>query len=179
MRSRRAGAPLEKEIAAVQRCAHGDALILAAIESIPRETRDRGAPTEAQLRDRFAQVRACASNVSLLPHGGRGLFAHTLAWFASTLRLREESPIVAAGQLPVAAASVSERSAESTLALAESLLSDGRLMDAVEVMEEGFRDSAASEIIKDWIAEAKLCSSIDAILELSRAHSMVQNTKIM
>ena len=137
--SRGRGAPLAAAADAVKRFANGDPLIEAAIDAMPKVACERGALTQSQLRERFSRVRSSAASVSLIPLGGKGgIFAHSIAWLASMLRVREEAHTTG-----------THMGTEATLALAESLLVEGKIVKAIAVMEEGFKDSAASKIIQD------------------------------
>ena len=137
--SRGRGAPLAAAADAVKRFANGDPLIEAAIDAMPKVACERGALTQSQLRERFSRVRSSAASVSLIPLEGKGgIFAHSIAWLASMLRVREEAHTTG-----------THMGTEATLALAESLLVEGKIVKAIAVMEEGFKDSAASKIIQD------------------------------
>lgn len=91
---------------------------------------------------RFKRVRSHVSGVALVPSDGKGGFlAHSLAWLASTIRIKYDEDDLNSD--------TTSNDTEAALSRAERLLADERVMDAVNVMENAFRDSAANQLIKD------------------------------
>ncbi|GAQ89013.1 hypothetical protein KFL_004790060 [Klebsormidium nitens] len=142
------GQPLKEEVrllaAAVD---EGDPLVMAALTSVPAVVAETGAPTRAELQERFEALQGRAKQLVLLPPGGGGMLAHALAWAASTLKVKEPAP--QNGSQPNAATS------DAALARAEALLAHGELTEVAKVLESAFKGTGAETLVKKWAEEAR------------------------
>ncbi|KAG5319890.1 MIC60 protein, partial [Acromyrmex heyeri] len=86
--------PLEPEIKAIFKAApKEDALVHAAIQTIPEEAAKRGVFSEDTLRERFLKVESVARRLAMVPEGGAALPVYLLSCLQSFLIIKTANPI--------------------------------------------------------------------------------------
>nr|GEU44045.1 MICOS complex subunit MIC60 [Tanacetum cinerariifolium] len=138
------GLPIQKEIDALNSQIDGidkDSLLGLVMASLPEDTLRNGTDTILQLNHKFDGLKGTLRHFSLMPPGGGGILAHSLAYMASVLKVKE--------------ADKSGDGIESLMNRVESFLADGKLLEAAETLEHGLKDSQAAEVVRDWIRQAR------------------------
>ncbi|GAB2283458.1 hypothetical protein Dimus_017969 [Dionaea muscipula] len=138
------GIPIQRELDVLRPHLEGvdkDLLLDLALSSLPEDTRTHGADTLLQLNEKFDVLKKKLRHFSFLPPDGGGLLAHSLAHVASLLKVKE------AGQRGDGIESVINR--------VEILLTEGRVAEAADALENGVEGSAAAEIVSDWVRRAR------------------------
>ncbi|KAL9250567.1 MICOS complex subunit MIC60, mitochondrial-like protein [Drosera capensis] len=138
------GLPIQRELEALRPYLEGvdkDSLLDLALSSLPEDTR-----AHAKLR-----------HFSLLPPGGGGLLTHAVAHVASSLKVKE--------------ASQCSDGIESVISRVESLLTEGRVAEAADALENGVKGSAAAEIVGEWVRRARNRAITEQALSLVQSYA--------
>ncbi|XP_076916366.1 MICOS complex subunit MIC60, mitochondrial-like [Bidens hawaiensis] len=138
------GLPIQKEVEALKTYTDGvdkDSLLGLVMESLPEETLEKGTDTILQLNHKFDGLKGTLRHYSLMPPGGGGILAHSLAYIASVLKVKEGDS--------------SGDGIESVINRVEKLLADGKLLEAAETLENGLKGSQAAEVVGDWVRQAR------------------------
>ncbi|KAK2988653.1 hypothetical protein RJ640_008993, partial [Escallonia rubra] len=146
------GLPIQKEIDALHTYLEGidkDSLLDLVLSSLPEETRKYGTNTLLQLNLKascsrsvtFDALKGTLRHFSLLPPGGGGILAHSLAHVASRLKVKEVDQ--------------SGDGIESLISRVESFLAEGKLLEAVASLEAGVEGSQAADVVGDWVKQAR------------------------
>ncbi|CAH1427821.1 unnamed protein product [Lactuca virosa] len=154
------GLPIEKEIEALKSYIDGidkDSLLGLVIASLPEDTLKNGTDTILQLNHKFDGLKGTLRHFSLMPPGGGGILAHSLAYIASVLKVKE--------------ADKSGDGIESVINRVESLLADGKLLEAAETLENGLKGSQATEVVGDWIHQARNRAITEQALTLLQSYA--------
>ncbi|XP_021751911.1 MICOS complex subunit MIC60-like [Chenopodium quinoa] len=154
------GLPVQSELDALHVCVDNvnkDPLLQLALSSIPEDVRLHGTDTILQLNRKFDDLKGTLRHFSLIPPDGGGILAHSLARVASFLKVKE--------------ADQSGDGIESVLNKAESLLAQGKLAEAADVLEDGVKDSKASEVVGDWLRRARNRAIADQALVLIQSYA--------
>lgn len=138
------GLPVQAELDALHAYIENvdkDSLLQLALSSIPEDVRTHGTDTLLQLNQKFNSLKGKLRQFSLIPPDGGGILAHSLAHVASVLKVKE--------------ADQSGDGIESVLNRVESLLAQGKLAEAADVLEDGVKGSKATEVVGDWLRGAR------------------------
>lgn len=134
-----------------------DSLLQLAISSIPEDVRLYGTDTLLQLNQKFDALKGKLRHFSLIPPDGGGILAHSLAHVASFLKVKEVDQ--------------SGDGIESVLNKVESLLAQGKLVEAADVLEDGVKGSKAIEVVGDWLRRARNRAVADQALVLVQSYA--------
>lgn len=154
------GLPIQTELDALYTYLEGidrDDFLGLVLSSLPEETRKHGTETLSQLNQEFDDLKGTLRHFSLIPPGGGGILAHSLAHIASWLKVKE------VGQ--------SGDGIESVINRVESLLAEGKLAEAAGSLEEGVRGSQAVEIAGDWVRRARNRATTEQALTLLQSYA--------
>lgn len=100
-----------------------DSLLDLVLSTLPEETLKNGTNTLCQLSQKFDSLKRTLPHSGLVPSGGGGILAHTVAHIASPIKMRENS--------------LSGDGIESVITRVERFLAEGRLTAAAYVLEKG------------------------------------------
>lgn len=154
------GLPIQTEIVVLHKYLDGidkDSLLALVLSSLPEETRNHGTDTVLQLNQKFDDLKATLRHFSLIPPGGGGILAHSLANVASRLKVKEGDQ--------------SGDGIESVINRVESYLAQGQLVEAADALEAGVRGSEAAEIIVDWVKQARNRAIAEQALTLLQSYA--------
>ncbi|KAL5556415.1 hypothetical protein UlMin_038651 [Ulmus minor] len=154
------GLPIQSEIEALHNYLEGidkESVLDLVLSSLPDETRNKGADTLLQLNQKFNDLKGTLRHFSLIPPGGGGILAHSLAHVASWLKVKE--------------ADQSGDGIESVINKVEFYLAEGKLAEAAEALEEGVKDTRASEIVNDWVRQARNRAITEQALTLLQSYA--------
>ncbi|XP_023634942.1 MICOS complex subunit MIC60 [Capsella rubella] len=138
------GLPVQKEINMLETYlegTHKDSILGLVLSSLPEEARTNGTETVLQLNQKFDTLKGTLRHFSLIPPGGGGILAHSLAHIASWLKFKEVDQ--ANGGI------------ESVIRKVDNYLAEGKLAEAAATLEEGVKGSKAEEIVGDWVQRAR------------------------
>ncbi|XP_030468674.2 MICOS complex subunit MIC60, mitochondrial isoform X1 [Syzygium oleosum] len=138
------GLPIKAEIEALQTYLEGidkDSVLDLVLSSLPEETIFHGSDTMLQLNHQFDTLKGTLRHFSLIPPGGGGILAHSLARVASWLKIKEGGH--------------SGDGIESIISRVESYLAEGKLAEAADALDEGLQGSQAAEIVRVWVRQAR------------------------
>ncbi|XP_048128196.1 MICOS complex subunit MIC60 isoform X2 [Rhodamnia argentea] len=138
------GLPIKAEIEALQTYLEGidkNSVLDLVLSSLPEETIFHGTDTVLQLNHQFDTLKGTLRHFSLIPPGGGGILAHSLARVASWLKIKEGGH--------------SGDGIESIISRVESYLAEGKLAEAANALEEGLQGSQAAEIVQVWVRQAR------------------------
>lgn len=154
------GLPIQTEIVVLHKYLDGidkDSLLALVLSSLPEETRNHGTDTVLKLNQKFDDLKATLRHFSLIPPGGGGILAHSLANVASRLKVKEGDQ--------------SGDGIESVINRVESYLAQGQLVEAADALEDGVRGSEAAEIIVDWVKQARNRAIAEQALTLLQSYA--------
>ncbi|XP_073280425.1 MICOS complex subunit MIC60, mitochondrial isoform X1 [Primulina huaijiensis] len=154
------GLPIQKEIEALHPHLEGvdkDSLIALVLSSLPEETKKYGTDTLPQLNHKFDSLKGTLRHFSLIPPGGGGILSHSLARIASWLKVKEVDQ--------------SGDGIESLFNRVESLLAQGKVCEAADTLENGVKDSKASEIVDDWVRRARNRATTEQALTVLQSYA--------
>ncbi|XP_038882923.1 kinesin-like protein KIF15 isoform X1 [Benincasa hispida] len=138
------GLPIQAEIEALRVNLQGidkDLNLELILSSIPKEILNHGSDTLLQMTQKFDALKAPLRHLSLIPPGGGGILAHSLARVASWIKVKE--------------ADQSGNGIESIINRVESYLAEGNLAEAAHSLEEGVKGTKAEEVVHDWVRQAR------------------------
>ncbi|KAK9075016.1 hypothetical protein SSX86_003335 [Deinandra increscens subsp. villosa] len=154
------GLPIKKEIDALKSYVDGidkDSLLSLVMESLPEDTLKNGTDTILQLNHKFDGLKGTLRHFSLIPPGGGGILAHSLAYIVSVLKVKE--------------AEKSGDGIESVINRVESMLADGKLLEAAEALENGVKGSEAAQVVGDWVQRARNRAITEQALTLLQSYA--------
>ncbi|CAK9185768.1 unnamed protein product [Ilex paraguariensis] len=154
------GLPIRKEIDLLHTYVEDidkDSLLTLVLSSLPEETRNYGTDTLLQLNYKFDTLKGTLRHFSLIPPGGGGILTHSLAHVASWLKVKEVNE--------------SGDGIESLIKRVESFLTEGKLSEAADTLEEGVKGSQASEIVGDWVRQARNRAITEQALTLLQSYA--------
>ncbi|KAB2597348.1 UBX domain-containing protein 4 [Pyrus ussuriensis x Pyrus communis] len=140
------GLPIEREIEALHTYLEGidkDSILDVVLSSLPEETRRNGTDTLLQLNQKFDALKGTVRHLSLIPLGGGGILAHSLAHIASWLKVKEVDD--------------SGDGIESIINKVEHYLAEGKIAEAAEALEEGVKGTQAMEVGRFLIVFCFVC----------------------
>ncbi|KAF8411515.1 hypothetical protein HHK36_004067 [Tetracentron sinense] len=105
----------------------------------------------------FDALKGTLRHFSLIPPGGGGILAHTLAHIASWLKVREDDQ--------------SGDGIESVINRVESFLAKGKLAEAADALEGGVSGSQAEELIGDWVRRARNRAITEQALSMLQSYA--------
>ncbi|KAI9907260.1 hypothetical protein PsorP6_003161 [Peronosclerospora sorghi] len=149
-----AAAPLRSEIRALRAAARNDPLIEAAVQSLPQDVVEHGAPSVRQLQERFKVVKSAGHRVALVPETS-GLIGQAFGTFLSVLMLPPGGPI-------------DGPETDAVLSRAEFALKAGDLDTAIVEMEG--LSGLPAQLAQDWIAAAKSRLAVEQTSKVIKAH---------
>lgn len=138
------GQPVQAELEALQSYIESvdkDSLLQLALSSLPEDVRLHGTDSPLQLNEKFDKLKGSLRHFSLIPPDGGGILAHSLAYLASFLKVKE--------------ADQSGDGIESVINKVESLLAEGKLAEAADALENGVKGSKAAEVVTDWVRKVR------------------------
>ncbi|KAG7539895.1 Mitochondrial inner membrane protein Mitofilin [Arabidopsis thaliana x Arabidopsis arenosa] len=154
------GLPIQKEINMLQTYLEGtqkDSILGLVLSSLPEEARSNGTDTVLQLNQKFDTLKGTLRHFSLIPPGGGGILAHSLAQVASWLKFKEVDH--ANGGI------------ESVIKKVDNYLAEGKLAEAAAALEEGVKGSKAEEIVSDWVRRARNRAITEQALTLLQSYA--------
>ncbi|KAM1074195.1 hypothetical protein ACFX11_019371 [Malus domestica] len=153
------GLPIEREIEALQTYLEGidkDSILDVVLSSLPEETRRNGTDTLLQLNQKFDALKGTVRHLSLIPLGGGGILAHSLAHIASWLKVKEDDH--------------SGDGIESIINKVEYYLAEGKIAEAAEAFE-GVKGTQATEVVGEWVKRARNRAITDQALTLLQSYA--------
>ncbi|CAG7898929.1 unnamed protein product, partial [Brassica rapa] len=138
------GLPIHKEISMLQSYlegTHEDSVLDLVLSSLPEEAKSKGTDTTLQLNQKFDTLKGTLRHFSLIPPGGGGILAHSLAHIASWLKFKEVDQ--ANGGI------------ESVIKKVDNYLAEEKLAEAAAALEEGVKGSKAEEVVSEWVRLAR------------------------
>ncbi|XP_068316074.1 MICOS complex subunit MIC60, mitochondrial [Pyrus communis] len=154
------GLPIEREIEALHTYLEGidkDSILDVVLSSLPEETRRNGTDTLLQLNQKFDALKGTVRHLSLIPLGGGGILAHSLAHIASWLKVKEVDH--------------SGDGIESIINKVEHYLAEGKIAEAAEALEEGVKGTQAMEVVSEWVKRARNRAITDQALTLLQSYA--------
>ncbi|XP_031496081.1 uncharacterized protein LOC116261455 isoform X2 [Nymphaea colorata] len=154
------GLPIGKEISSLQTSVDGidrDSFLDLVLSSLPDETLKLGTYTHLQLNQKFEASKRTLQHLALIPAGGGGLLAHSLAFVASFLKVREDTE--------------SGKGIESVISQVERFLAEGRLAEAAEALELGVSGSQAEGLASEWVKLARNRAITEQALSLLQSYA--------
>lgn len=154
------GLPIQTEIKALHTYLEGidkDSLLNLVLSSLPEETLEHGTETLLQLNQKFDDLKTPLRHYSLIPPGGGGILSHTVAYIASTIKLKESD--------------TSGDGIESIINRVQHLLAEGELAEAAKALEEGVRGSQAEEVVGEWVKQARNRAITEQALSLLQSYA--------
>ncbi|ONI02132.1 hypothetical protein PRUPE_6G178900 [Prunus persica] len=154
------GLPIQTEIEALHTYLEGidkDSILDLVLSSLPEETRRNGTDTLLQLNQKFDALKGTVRHLSLIPLGGGGILAHSLAHIASWLKVKEVDQ--------------SGDGIESIINKVESCLAGGKIAEAAEALEEGVKGTQATEVVREWVKRARNRAITDQALTLLQSYA--------
>ncbi|CAE6152189.1 unnamed protein product [Arabidopsis arenosa] len=154
------GLPIQKEINMLQTYLEGtqkDSILGLVLSSLPEEARSNGTDTVLQLNQKFDTLKGTLRHFSLIPPGGGGILAHSLAQVASWLKFKEVDH--------------SNGGIESVIKKVDNYLAEGKLAEAAAALEEGVKGSKAEEIVSDWVRRARNRAITEQALTLLQSYA--------
>ncbi|TQD72487.1 hypothetical protein C1H46_041976 [Malus baccata] len=147
------GLPIEREVEALQtylECIDKDSILDVVLSSLPEETRRNGTDTLLQLNQKFDALKGTVRHLSLIPLGGGGILAHSLAHIAILVKEDDHSG----------------DGIESIIKKVEYYLAEGKIAEAAEAFE-GVKGTQATEVVGEWVKRARNRAITDQALTLS------------
>ncbi|XP_057481909.1 MICOS complex subunit MIC60, mitochondrial-like [Actinidia eriantha] len=154
------GLPIQKEIDALYsylKDIYKDPFLDLVLSSLPEEARSSGTDTVLQLKHQFDALKGTLRCFSLMPPGGGGILAYSLAHIASLLKVRE--------------ADQSGDGIESLMNRVESFLAEGKLSEAADTLENGVKGTQAAEVIGDWLRQVRNRAIAEQALTLLQSYA--------
>ncbi|KAF5480801.1 hypothetical protein F2P56_001514 [Juglans regia] len=154
------GLPIQTEIDALRSyldSSDKDSVLDLVLYSLPEETCKNGADTPLQLNHKFDALKGTLRHFSLIPPGGGGILAHSLAHVASLLKVKEVDQ--------------SGDGIESVINRVENYMREGKLAEAADALEEGVRDTQAAEIVGDWVRQVRNRAITEQALTLLQSYA--------
>ncbi|CAN6480837.1 unnamed protein product [Victoria cruziana] len=154
------GLPIGKEISFLQSSVEGidkDSFLDLVLSSLPNETLKLGTYTHLQLNQKFEALKRTMRHLALIPAGGGGLLAHSLAFVTSFLKVREDTE--------------SGKGIESVISKVDRLLAEGRLAEAAEELELGVSGSQAEGLASEWVKLARNRAITEQALSLLQSYA--------
>ncbi|KAL6876692.1 mitochondrial inner membrane protein Mitofilin [Trichoderma novae-zelandiae] len=154
--------PFIRELVALKEIAADDAVVDAAVASIPPSAYQRGISTPSQLIDRFRRVAGEVRKASLLPDDA-GVASHASSWVLSHVMFKKQG--LAEGD-----------DVESILTRTQTYLEEGDLDAATREMNglQGW----AKTLSKDWLAEARKVLEVQQALDVIAAEARLQSLRV-
>lgn len=153
------GLPIRAEVDALHKSLEGidrDSLLDLVLSSLPEETLDYGTSTQMQLNQKFDSLKGSLRHFSLIPSGGGGILAHTVAHIASSIKVREDQ---------------SGEGIESLISKVESFLVEGKIAEAADALEGGVRGSEAEAVVVEWARLARNRAVAEQALSLLQSYA--------
>lgn len=160
------GLPIQTEIDALRSYLDGgdkDPILDLVLSSLPEETRKNGTDTLLQLNHKFDALKGTLRHFSLIPPGGGGILAHSLAHIASWLKVKEVDQL--------------GDGIESVINRVEGYLAEGKLAEAAAVLEEGVRGTQSAEIVSDWLRQVRNRAITEQALTLLQSYATAISLK--
>ncbi|KAJ4880123.1 hypothetical protein Rs2_37177 [Raphanus sativus] len=134
-----------------------DSVLDLVISSLPEEAKSKGTDTTLQLNQKFDTLKGTLRHFSLIPPGGGGILAHSLAHIASWLKFKEVDQ--ANGGI------------ESVIKKVDLYLAEDKLAEAAAALEEGVKGSKAEEVVSDWVRLARNRAITEQAVTILRSYA--------
>ncbi|CAN6986087.1 unnamed protein product [Brassica oleracea var. botrytis] len=154
------GLPIHKEISMLQSYlegTHEDSVLALVLSSLPEEAKSKGTDTTLQLNQKFDTLKGTLRHFSLIPPGGGGILAHSLAHIASWLKFKEVDQ--ANGGI------------ESVIKKVDNYLAEEKLAEAAAALEEGVKGSKAEEVVSEWVRLARNRAITEQAVTILRSYA--------
>ncbi|KAG5390243.1 hypothetical protein IGI04_031784 [Brassica rapa subsp. trilocularis] len=154
------GLPIHKEISMLQSYlegTHEDSVLALVLSSLPEEAKSKGTDTTLQLNQKFDTLKGTLRHFSLIPPGGGGILAHSLAHIASWLKFKEVDQ--ANGGI------------ESVIKKVDNCLAEEKLAEAAAALEEGVKGSKAEEVVSEWVRLARNRAITEQAVTILRSYA--------
>ncbi|XP_048606303.1 uncharacterized protein LOC106361363 isoform X1 [Brassica napus] len=154
------GLPIHKEISMLQSYlegTHEDSVLDLVLSSLPEEAKSKGTDTTLQLNQKFDTLKGTLRHFSLIPPGGGGILAHSLAHIASWLKFKEVDQ--ANGGI------------ESVIKKVDNYLAEEKLAEAAAALEEGVKGSKAEEVVSEWVRLARNRAITEQAVTILRSYA--------
>ncbi|TQD84990.1 hypothetical protein C1H46_029506 [Malus baccata] len=106
---------------------------------------------------KFDALKGTVRHLSLIPLGGGGILAHSLAHIASWLKVKEVDH--------------SGDGIESIINKVEYYLAEGKIAEAAEALEEGVKGTQAMGVVSEWVKRARNRAITDQALTLLQSYA--------
>ena len=161
--------PFISELAALKEVGTSDAVVTAAIASIPPPAYQLGIPSAAALIDRFRRVAAEVRKAALVPEDA-GVASHAASLALSKFMFRKDGRRAAVADDASTSQPPGAADVEAVLARTEALLEEGDLDAAAR--EVNSLSGWAKVLSQDWLAEARrvleVCQALDVVAAEAR-----------
>ncbi|KAJ0233518.1 Uncharacterized protein HA466_0281600 [Hirschfeldia incana] len=154
------GLPIHKEMKMLQSYLEGiqeDSVLNLVLSSLPEEAKSKGTETTLQLNQKFDTLKGTLRHFSLIPPGGGGILAHSLAQIASWLKFKEVDQ--ANGGI------------ESVIKKVDTYLAEEKLAEAAAALEEGVKGSKAEEVVSEWVRLARNRAITEQAVTILRSYA--------
>ncbi|KAL0798650.1 hypothetical protein Bca101_053825 [Brassica carinata] len=154
------GLPIHKEISMLQTYLEGiqeDSVLDLVLSSLPEEAKSKGTDTTLQLNQKFDTLKGTLRHFSLIPPGGGGILAHSLAQIASWLKFKEVDQ--------------TNGGIESVIKKVDQYLAEDKLAEAAAALEEGVKGSKAEEVVSEWVRLARNRAITEQAVTILRSYA--------
>ncbi|GIL54684.1 hypothetical protein Vafri_10421 [Volvox africanus] len=155
------GAPLGPAAAALRGVAATDPLVGSVLAALP----EGPVSTRSELLHQFRRLRGDLSALSYLPGKRAGILAVAVARLAAKLKVDESEAV------KVLDAKYGSGGVDAALARTESLLSEGQLPAAAELLAAALQGTAAAALASDWLEAVQRRTAAEASVSALNAHA--------
>ncbi|CAF2249588.1 unnamed protein product, partial [Brassica napus] len=161
------GLPIHKEISMLQSYlegTHEDSVLDLVLSSLPEEAKSKGTDTTLQLNQKFDTLKGTLRHFSLIPPGGGGILAHSLAHIASWLKVCCNATSATNSEILLLTwisfvqfkeVDQANGGIESVIKKVDNYLAEEKLAEAAAALEEGVKGSKAEEVVSEWVRLAR------------------------
>ncbi|KAL1889906.1 hypothetical protein Sste5346_008633 [Sporothrix stenoceras] len=172
--------PFVKELVAVKEIATGDAVVDAAIASIPPAAYQRGIATTSELIDRFRRVAGEVRKASLLPEDA-GVASHASSYVLSKVLFRKQGASAGGASAATTASNTTandsdDANVETILTRTQAFLEEGNLDGAAREMN-GLKGWAKT-LSRDWLGEVRKVLEVQQALDVITAEARLRSLQL-
>ncbi|KAH9541779.1 hypothetical protein CY35_14G083700 [Sphagnum magellanicum] len=154
------GDPIEKEVQLLLQSSGGsghDALVDAALISLPEDAIKEGTWTHPQLHSKFVSLQQSLRELGMIPAGGGGMFTHLIARTASSLKVWDE---------------VDGQGLEALITKVERCLEQNKLLEAADLLEARLKGTEAEHVATEWVHKARNRAVTEQALLMVQSHAI-------